>query len=177
MNVLDPTWDGEVTLPNGATARAVRLGHHAGARRLGATLYELDPGAAASPLHFHHRNEELLLVLGGTPTLRAAGGTARTLAAGEVVAFPAGRDGIHQVVNRTDGPVRVLICSTNELPEVRRASWSSSPTRAAGSSRRTRRGSGPSPISSRGDWIRTSDRPAPSRVRYQAAPRPEVREP
>src|SRR4051794_34068018 len=28
---------------------------------------------------------------------------------------------------------------------------------------------------SRGDWIRTSDLPAPSRMRYQAAPRPESR--
>jgi hypothetical protein len=29
-------------------------------------------------------------------------------------------------------------------------------------------------VSSRGDWIRTSDRPAPSRVRYQTAPLPVV---
>src|SRR5437763_2316136 len=28
--------------------------------------------------------------------------------------------------------------------------------------------------SNRGDWIRTSDRSAPSRVRYQTAPRPEA---
>ena len=33
----------------------------------------------------------------------------------------------------------------------------------------------PKPVPlSRGDWIRTSDRSAPSRVRYQTAPRPEV---
>src|SRR5436305_3193945 len=29
-------------------------------------------------------------------------------------------------------------------------------------------------VVSRGDWIRTSDRSAPSRVRYQTAPRPEA---
>jgi uncharacterized cupin superfamily protein len=118
MNLLDPTWDGEVTLPDGTTARAVQLARHAGATRLGATLYELDPGAAASPLHYHHRNEELLFVLTGAPTLRTDKDAERPLSPGEVVSFPPGRDGTHQVVNHTDEPVRVLICSTNELPEI-----------------------------------------------------------
>jgi len=73
MNLLDPTWDGEVTRPDGTSARAVQLARHAGAARLGATLYEPDPGAAASPLHYHHRNQELLFVLSGAPTLRTPG--------------------------------------------------------------------------------------------------------
>jgi uncharacterized cupin superfamily protein len=118
MNLLNPTWDAEVELPDGTTARAVQLARHAGASRLGATLYELDPGAAASPLHFHHRNEEILIVLGGTPTLRGADRTERELAEGEVVAFLPGPDGTHQVINRTDRPARVLIASTNDLPEI-----------------------------------------------------------
>lgn len=118
MNLLDPSWDADLTLPDGTTARAVQLARHAGASRLGATLYELGPGAAASPLHFHHRNEELLFVLAGAPTLRTGEASERALTAGEVVCFPAGRDGTHQVLNGTDQPVRVLICSTNDLPEV-----------------------------------------------------------
>lgn len=118
MNLLNPTWDGEVTLPDGTTARAVQLARHAGASRLGATLYELDAGAAVSPLHFHHRNEELLFVLAGAPTLRSANDQERELAPGEVVSFPPGRAGTHQVLNRTASPIRVLICSTNDLPEV-----------------------------------------------------------
>jgi uncharacterized cupin superfamily protein len=40
------------------------------------------------------------------------------LVPGEVVAFLPGRAGTHQVLNRTDQAVRVLICSTNDLPEV-----------------------------------------------------------
>jgi uncharacterized cupin superfamily protein len=47
--------------------RAVRLARHAGASRLAANLYELERGAVVSPLHFHHGNEELLLVLTDTP--------------------------------------------------------------------------------------------------------------
>jgi uncharacterized cupin superfamily protein len=118
VNLYEPTWDGEATNEDGATARAARLGRHAGGVRLGATLYDLEPGAAVSLLHFHHRNEELLLVLDGEPTLRGRDGQDRSLRRGEVVAFPAGPAGLHQVLNRTEGHVRVLICSTNFLPEI-----------------------------------------------------------
>ena len=41
------------------------VGAQAGARELAANVYELDPGAVGSPLHVHHANEELLLVLAG----------------------------------------------------------------------------------------------------------------
>ena len=40
------------------------------------------------------------------------------LAPGEVVAFPAGPAGTHQVLNRAAEPARVLICATTEVPEV-----------------------------------------------------------
>lgn len=117
VNLHDPAWDAEVTTPDG-TLRAVRLARHAGARRLAANLYEVDPGAVVSPLHFHHRNEELLFVLDGTPTLRTSPHHERVLDRGEVVAFPAGRAGTHQIVNRSSAPARVLICATDDLPEV-----------------------------------------------------------
>ena len=116
-NLFDPSWDFAGERGDG-TARAAQLGRRAGAGRLGATLYELEGGAAASPLHFHHGAEELLFVVAGEPTLRVAEGEERTLARGEVVSFPAGRDGTHQILNRGAEPARVLICSTNDLPEV-----------------------------------------------------------
>jgi uncharacterized cupin superfamily protein len=119
VNLFDPTWDFEGER-NEATTRAVQLGRHAGAKRLGATLYELERGAIASPLHFHHGAEELLFVIAGEPSLRTGVGEdeERVLATGEVVAFPPGREGTHQIVNRAAAPARVLICSTNDLPEV-----------------------------------------------------------
>lgn len=55
-------------------------------------------------------------MLAGTPTLRRAEGDERALAPGEVVAFPAGPEGVHQVVNRAGDRARVLICSTNDVP-------------------------------------------------------------
>jgi len=118
-NLFDPAWDFEGER-DGATTRAAQLGRHAGATRLGATLYELESGAIASPLHFHHGAEELLFVVAGEPSLRTgeAGEEERVLATGDVVAFPPGRAGTHQIVNRAAAPARVLVCSTNDLPEV-----------------------------------------------------------
>lgn len=117
MNLLHPTWDAEVAA-GGAVLRAVRLARHAGAQRLAANLYELEPGAVVSPLHSHQANEELLFVMSGAPTLRVAPDDERTLAPGDVIAFPVGPDGTHQVLNRSAKPARVLICATNYLPEV-----------------------------------------------------------
>ena len=84
------------------------------------SLYELESGAIASPLHFHHGAEELLFVIAGEPTLRTGTGEGeeRVLATGEVVAFPPGREGTHQIRNRAPATARVLVCSTNDLPEV-----------------------------------------------------------
>ena len=56
-------------------------------------------------------------MLAGRPTLRTIAGE-RTLEEGEVVTFPAGRDGAHRIDNRTDLPARVLIVSTMVGPDV-----------------------------------------------------------
>jgi uncharacterized cupin superfamily protein len=93
------------------------VGAQAGARELGASVYELAPGAAGSPFHVHHANEELLLVLAGTLSLRGPDGT-QLLSAGAVVAFPRGHAGGHSLVNRSDAPVRYLVVSTTNCPDV-----------------------------------------------------------
>ena len=93
------------------------VGAHAGARQLAANVYELDPGAVGSPLHVHHANEELLLVLAGTPSLRGPDRT-QLLSAGAVVAFPRGQAGAHSLVNRSDAPVRYIVVSTTNRPDV-----------------------------------------------------------
>jgi uncharacterized cupin superfamily protein len=78
---------------------------------LGATLYETPPGAKLWPYHWELGCEEFLVVVSGRPTLRAPGGE-RELAAGDVVHFPEGEPGTHQLRNDTDEPFRVLIGST-----------------------------------------------------------------
>jgi uncharacterized cupin superfamily protein len=97
--------------------RTARVGANAGAERLGATLYEIDPHGYGSPFHLHHGNEEMIIVLSGSPTLRTLDGT-RELEPGEVVACPVGRRGAHQLQNNTNEPVRALVISTMVYPEV-----------------------------------------------------------
>jgi uncharacterized cupin superfamily protein len=91
--------------------RGTRVGAAAGASALGAGVFEVRPGARDLPYHCHHGIEELLFVLSGRPTLRRPDAE-RELEPGEVVAFPAGGEGTHQLINRTDAPVRYLMVST-----------------------------------------------------------------
>ncbi len=113
VDLKQPVWE-----PDRFPGRHVApVGAQAGARELAASVYELDPGAVGSPLHVHHANEELLLVLTGTPSLRGPDGT-QLLSAGAVVAFPRGRAGAHSLVNRSDAPVRYVVVSTTNHPDV-----------------------------------------------------------
>ena len=115
-NLFDPEFDAEQDEP-GFRWRRARLGRQAGAERLGASLFDLDPGEAAFPYHFHFANEELVVVVSGRPSLRGPEGW-RELEEGEVVAFPAGEGGGHQVANRSDTPVRILMLSQMVEPDV-----------------------------------------------------------
>lgn len=97
--------------PPGYDARAARLGPKLGGSRIGMSVYDLPPGQAVCPYHFEWTDEEWLIVVSGRPVLRTPAGE-RTLEPGDVVCFPAGPDGAHQVRNAGDEPVRVAIAST-----------------------------------------------------------------
>lgn len=115
-NVFEPEWDAEHDRPPFRWRRS-RIGRRAGSQKLGASLYELPPGASMWPMHIHHANEELVIVVAGRPTLRTLDGE-QVLAPGEVVACLAGRSGAHRVENPTGEPVRVLVVSTMIAPEL-----------------------------------------------------------
>jgi uncharacterized cupin superfamily protein len=91
-NSFEPEWDAERDEPPFRWRRA-RIARQAGARDLGASLFELPPGAATFPLHAHYPNEEMVLVLAGSPSLSGPDGQVRELEPGDVVACPAGREG------------------------------------------------------------------------------------
>ncbi len=101
----------------GVVERGIRVADEIGAERLGATLYELDGGQQICPYHFHYANEEWLLVVAGSPTLRSPEGD-RRLRPGDVVCFPTGPEGAHDVRNDGEEPARVLMLSTLIYPEV-----------------------------------------------------------
>jgi uncharacterized cupin superfamily protein len=91
--------------------RRARVGRDLGGELLGATLYETPPGERLWPYHWELGCEEFLVVVAGTPTLRTPAGE-RELSVGDLVHFPQGQPGTHQLRNRSDAPFRVLIGST-----------------------------------------------------------------
>lgn len=84
---------------------------------LGARLHVVPPGTATYPLHWHHANEELLLVLSGRPTLRTAGAE-RVLEPGDVEVFARGPGGAHTVRNDGEEEARFLMVSTRRDPDL-----------------------------------------------------------
>lgn len=84
---------------------------------IGATLYELEPGNSNCPYHYEYANEEWLLCVAGTVTIRTPDGE-RELRAGDVMCFPEGPAGAHKVTNKGKSTTRVLIWSTMKEPSV-----------------------------------------------------------
>jgi uncharacterized cupin superfamily protein len=115
-NLFEPDFE-ESSEQSGFSWRRALLARQAGAERLGASLFSLPPGEALYPLHYHLGNEELLVVIEGAPSLRTPDGE-RELERGEVVSFPRGESGAHQVVNRSGEEARVLLVSEMNAPEV-----------------------------------------------------------
>ena len=101
-NIYRPEWDAEKR-PAGFGSRRARIGRQLGSERVGASLWELPPGEAAYPYHYHHSDEELVFVIRGRPTLRASDGT-HELEEGDVVRFVLGEAGAHQLLNAPRRP-------------------------------------------------------------------------
>jgi uncharacterized cupin superfamily protein len=79
-------------------------------------VYDIGSGASSSPYHYEYV-EEWLLVVDGTLVLRAPDGE-HTLERGDLVRFPAGPEGAHKVMNRSDGTARTLMFSSARVPAV-----------------------------------------------------------
>lgn len=97
--------------------RRKQLGAAAGGEELGCSLYELPAEERAWPYHYHTRNEEALYVLDGAGTLRLADEN-HSLSPGTYVAFPTGEESAHRVVNDSSEPLRYLVVSTMDDPDV-----------------------------------------------------------
>jgi uncharacterized cupin superfamily protein len=112
-NIWSDEWgeQGDDWSGGGGLAKALPRGE-----ALGATVYELGRGNFGV-YHFHHRSEELLILLAGRPTLRTPEGS-RVLEPGDVVHFPVGPSGAHAVTNESEEPARFVMVSTRDAPEV-----------------------------------------------------------
>jgi uncharacterized cupin superfamily protein len=85
--------------------------------RMGATLYELPPGAPEPRLHMHFGAEEMFFVLSGRPRFRNQRGS-EELAPGDFAFCPEGRAGLHTFSNPTEEPARILAMSAGGFPDV-----------------------------------------------------------
>jgi uncharacterized cupin superfamily protein len=115
VNIADPSFSYDPDDPEGFRAGMYRFGKELGAKQTGTSVYELPPGQSVCPYHYEYGEEEWALVLQGRPTLRAPDGTEQ-LEPYDVVFFPIGPQGAHQIRNDTDAPVRVLMWSTVVTP-------------------------------------------------------------
>ena len=96
--------------PEGYKAGLFRFGAQLGAKETGTSVYEVPPGQAICPYHYEYGEEEWLMVISGRPSLRTPEGISQ-LEPWDVVFFPKGPEGAHQVRNETADPVRVLMWS------------------------------------------------------------------
>jgi uncharacterized cupin superfamily protein len=115
INIADPSFEYDPDDPEPFKAGMARLGRDLGAKETGASVYELPPGQSICPYHYEYGEEEWVVVLNGRPTVRTPEGSEQ-LDVFDVVFFPTGRDGAHQVRNDTDEPARVLMWSQVVYP-------------------------------------------------------------
>jgi uncharacterized cupin superfamily protein len=117
INIAEPKFVFDDDDPPGFRAGMVRFGKDLGAEQTGASVYVLPPGEALCPYHYEHGEEEWVLVLAGHPSVRTPDGVER-LEPMDVVFFPCGPDGAHQLRNDSSEPARILMWSTVVLPTV-----------------------------------------------------------
>ena len=115
VNIADPQFNYDSDDPEGFRAGLFRFGSQLGAKQTGTSVYELPPGQAVCPYHYEYGEEEWALVLEGRPALRDPDGTAQ-LEPFDVVFFPMGPEGAHQIRNDTDEPVRLMMWSMVVVP-------------------------------------------------------------
>jgi uncharacterized cupin superfamily protein len=83
------------------------LGDLFGLRNFGVNWTRLEPGAATALRHHHSKQDELVYVLEGHPTLITDDGTF-ALEPGTCTGFAAGTGNAHQLVNHSASPVVLL---------------------------------------------------------------------
>jgi uncharacterized cupin superfamily protein len=113
QNLFADVWDVE-NAENGLLHRTFWRPDDA---RMGASLWELKPGARGMRWHMHYGAEEMFFVFSGRPVFRTPTGE-EELAAGDFVFCPEGRAGLHAYGNPHDEPARIVAISAGSFPDV-----------------------------------------------------------
>jgi uncharacterized cupin superfamily protein len=115
-NVYSTDWDGTQE-QSGYEWHRIRLVRRLGGELLGGSIYVMRPGQKSFPYHFHHANEEMLIVLEGSVVVRTPEGE-QEAGTGDSMVFRRGAAGAHQVINPSDQDARILMMSTMVEPEI-----------------------------------------------------------
>lgn len=96
---------------------SLALGKTGGLTQFGVNLVTLEPGALSSMRHWHHHEDEFVMVTEGECTLVQDEGDF-VMRAGDCVAFPAGVANGHHFINRGDKVARFVVVGTRLPHEV-----------------------------------------------------------
>ena len=95
---------------------SLRLGDAGGLTQFGANEVILQPGSRSSLRHWHHREDEFVMIIQGECVLvQDAGET--VMRPGDCAAFPAGDPNGHCFVNRSGAEARFLVVGSRMNPE------------------------------------------------------------
>jgi uncharacterized cupin superfamily protein len=111
FNLLDLELSPYDESPAGHAFSMRHVARELGAALTGLTVYEVEPGESTWPYHFELNEEEWLIVISGTLTVRTPEGE-RVLDAGELVCFAPGAAGAHSVRNSGDTTARFAMPSS-----------------------------------------------------------------
>jgi uncharacterized cupin superfamily protein len=112
FNLLDGAVAGESNTREGHRFLRSTIGREVGAELTGFSLYELPPAQTAWAYHYELNREEWLIVVTGEIIVRRPDGDC-SLWAGDVLCFPVGETGAHQVRNDSSAPARFAMPSSS----------------------------------------------------------------
>jgi uncharacterized cupin superfamily protein len=115
-NVYEQQFEYDESDPAGYRCGMTRIGAAAGGKDQVIKQFEIPPGESLCPYHYEYE-EEWLLVLEGTATVRTPDGDQRAQR-GALMCFPAGPAGAHKVANAGDDTVVALMWSSAREPSV-----------------------------------------------------------
>jgi uncharacterized cupin superfamily protein len=115
-NIFTGTYEYDDADPPGWKGAVNRVGRQSGGAELIVKAFELPPGERLCPYHYEYV-EEWLILLQGTLRLRTPDGT-EDLVPGDVVCFPKGPDGAHQVRTTGETTARFVMFSSAATPSV-----------------------------------------------------------
>jgi uncharacterized cupin superfamily protein len=115
FNVNEPELIVDEDEPKGYGAEYARIGPAIGAEKLAANLVVLKQDERLCPYHYECDEAEWLIVLEGTPTVRTPEGD-EVCEPGDVVHFPPGPEGAHQIANYAPETARVIMLSEVRHP-------------------------------------------------------------